>query len=62
MNEEQKQTVADLKIKIANGASQSYVQHRLRSITPQAADEVQNGCCDVVAPITYDEACSGVGR
>lgn len=47
MNEEQKQVIADLKIKMFNGTcDQSYVRERLRSITPQANESVQNGTCD----------------
>ena len=44
MSEEQKQAVADLKIK--HGNMGGYLLDRLGELTPQAHESVQNGTCD----------------
>ena len=46
MNEEQKQAVADLKIK--HGNMGGYLLDRLNELTPQAHESVQNGTADKV--------------
>lgn len=47
MTEAQKQGIADLKIKAANGiVGGKSLQARLLEISPQAHESVQNGTCD----------------
>ncbi len=47
MSEAQKQGVADLKIKAANGVvGGKTLSTRLAEMTPQADESVQNGACD----------------